>query len=113
MKVTPLIFWNFRMKAKLTFKSTALTIDEIKEQARNAFGNFPPVVEIYPDGNEPEDYLYFGIQQLITHDLLNIIFDSGPIYPQKLIELRRETLLKLETILNRVIVDTEHKVLED
>lgn len=83
-----------------------------EEIVRNAVHNFGRNVhvEIMPESGNAHDMIYFGIQQIVTHEQLSLIYDSGPTYQQDLKKLRAEALYKLTEILDTVIVDNEAKV---
>lgn len=83
-----------------------------EEVVRNAVHNFGKAVqvEILPESGNAHDMIYFGIQQIITHEQLSLLYDSGPTYQQDLKKLRAEALYKLTEILDTVIVDNESKV---
>jgi hypothetical protein len=101
------------MLVKATFKNEdAFTADEIKESFKSFFGN-PADVEVYPDSQNPKDYIYYGIQQLITPAQLDLLLDEEPhLYREKVTELKRGVLANLERIINNVIVDNEVKLYE-
>jgi hypothetical protein len=92
------------------YEESALTIEEVYARVKEGLGVTPSSIEIYPDSNDPLDYIYFGIQQLITNDQLDCLFDAGPLYPKKLSALRASATQQLENELDRVISDNESKV---
>lgn len=87
----------------------SFTKEEIVRNAQHQFGKAVQV-EIMPESGNAHDLIYFGIQQIITHEQLSLIYDSGPTYQQDLKKLRAEALYKLTEILDTVIVDNEAKV---
>ncbi len=89
--------------------SQSFTKEEIVRNAQHQFGKAVQV-EIMPESTNAHDLIYFGIQQIITHEQLSLIYDSGPTYQQDLKKLRAEALYKLTEILDTVIVDNEAKV---
>lgn len=99
------------MKVILKYNSDALNLDEVMHQVKHFTGTDFLSVQLIPDGNDPEDFIYFGIQQLITTEQLSLIYDTGPLYTSKLAALRANVLSKLENITNEVIQDNENKVL--
>ena len=99
------------MIIRLTTKDDqAFTADEIKAVTKQVYGN-PVVIEVLPDGNTPKDYIYFGVQQIITPAHLDLVFDhNDATYKEKLTELKIGVLANLEKIINQVIVDNEVKL---
>lgn len=89
--------------------SQSFTKEEIVRNAVHNFGKGVQV-EVLPESGNAHDMIYFGIQQIITHEQLSLIYDSGPSYQNDLKKLRAELLYKLEEILDTVIVDNEAKV---
>lgn len=99
------------MRADLRiFDNTSLTAEEVRARLESALGCKPISIDVYPDSNDPLDHLYFGIQGLITHQQLDLIFESGALYQDKLKTLRAEVLAQIEVELDRVIADNEQKV---
>lgn len=92
------------------YEDSALTEEEVVARASESLGVTPSSIEIYPNSNDPLDHIYFGIQQLITYQQLDNLFESGPLYPEKIKKLRAETIQVLTNELDRVIADNEHKV---
>jgi len=98
------------MKVVVKYQDTeSLTIEEIVKRNRDLFGEGIEV-KVYPQSNEPVDLIYFAISNLITNRQLELLYDCGPLYTQKLKELRFEILTHLEEELNQVIMDNETKV---
>jgi hypothetical protein len=56
------------------------------------------------------DYLYFGLQQLVTHEQLSMLFDKDSGYQQEIKKLREQILYKVTEIIDQVIIDNESKV---
>jgi len=56
------------------------------------------------------DHIYFGLQQLITHEQLSLLFDRDNTYQQEIKKLREHVLYKITEIIDQVIVDNESKV---
>ena len=56
------------------------------------------------------DHIYFGLQQLITHEQLSLLFDRDNTYQQEIKKLREHVLYKVTEIIDQVIVDNESKV---
>jgi len=63
-----------------------------------------------PESSNAHDLIYFGIQQMLTHEQLSLIYDSNGTYQKDLQKLRAEVLYKLQEIVDTVIVDNEAKV---
>jgi hypothetical protein len=88
---------------------TILTVEEAVKLAHQTYGKSAKV-QVQPDSFAPHDLIYFGIQQVITHRQLSILYDSKYSYQQDLQLLRAETLKKLEELLDAVIIDNEGRV---
>jgi hypothetical protein len=86
----------------------SFTSAEAIRRAKDVLGEFTDI-KAYPSTNDPWDGVYFSLQQIITDEQLNILFDSGALYPSKLKELRASILGRLEKELDEVIQDNEHK----
>lgn len=87
----------------------SLTVEEIVRSAQEKYGR-NVTVEILPESLQPHDLIYFGIQQIITHEQLGLLFNSGPNYQIDLKKLRAEALYKIGELLDQVIIDNEDKV---
>lgn len=98
------------MKVTISYHDLdSLTVEEIVRQAEHNYGKNISV-EVTPESWIAYDALYFGIQQLITHKQLSILFDKKVPYQHELKELREQILAKIEEILNQVIIDNESRV---
>ncbi len=98
------------MKVTITYvDNQSFTKEEVVRQAVHSYGK-GAVVEVMPESNNAHDLISFGIQQIITHQQLGLLYDSGPTYQKDLQKLRAEVLYKLEELLDSVIVENESKV---
>lgn len=98
------------MKVKITYHDLeSLTVEEIVRQAEHTYGKNVSV-EVTPESWIAYDAVYFGVQQLITHKQLSILFDKKSSYQHSLKDLREEILVKLEEIVDQVIIDNESRV---
>jgi hypothetical protein len=86
----------------------SFTATEAIRRTKDLLGDYTEV-NAYPSTKDPWDIVYFGIQQIITGEQLNMLFDDGALYPSKLKELRSVTLHRLTEELDEVIKDNEHK----
>lgn len=86
----------------------SFTSDEAIRRAKDVLGEFSEV-KAYPSTTDPLDTIYFAIQQLITEEQLNLIFDEGALYSQKIKELRSRIMGILTKELDEVIADNEYK----
>jgi len=86
----------------------SFTSAEAIRRAKDVLGEFTEV-KAYPSTNDPWDGIYFSLQQIITDEQLNFLFDSGALYPSKIKELRSQVLARLTAELDEVIQDNEHK----
>ena len=102
-----------RMRVRVEFEDdSAFTAEELKKGYEQSFGKNSKV-EVLPHNESSEAAIYFGIQNLITLDLLDIYYEFYPhLYPPKLEELKKITLIKLQKILDQVCIDIENRVKE-
>lgn len=97
---------------KVTIKyhdNEALTVEEIVRQAEHNYGKNIQV-EITPESTMAYDHIYFGVQQLITHEQLSLFYNSGDAYQHDLQKLRSDVLYKVQEIIDQVIIDNESRV---
>jgi hypothetical protein len=98
------------MKITLSYYDTeSFTVEEVVKQAVHNYGKAVKV-DITPESNKPHDLIYFGLQQIITHQQLGLLFDDKLGYQASIQKLRNETLFKIQEILDQVIIDNESKV---
>jgi hypothetical protein len=91
------------------YDADSLTQEEVVSQAHRNYGNNIKVT-VSPMGSTPHDYVYFAIQQIITHTQLSHFFSDKEQYHKKMQELRTETLVKLTELLDTVIIDNEDRI---
>lgn len=97
------------MKVTITYHDNeALTVEEVVKRATDNYGH-QAKIEVTPESTIAYDHIYFGLQQLITHEQLSILFDNTS-YQQDIAKLRSEILYKLQEIVDQVIIDNESKV---
>lgn len=98
------------MQVTITYNDdTALTVEEVVKQATHNYGN-KAVVKVLPDSYTPHDLIYFGLQCIITHQQLSLLYDDKMGYQGSIQKLRNETLYKIQEILDQVIIDNESRV---
>lgn len=98
------------MKVTITYHDNdSFTMEEVVKQAVHNYGKAAQV-EVMPESTMAYDYLYFGLQQLITHEQLSLLYDSGATYQQDIKKLRDEVMYKITEIVDQVIIDNESKV---
>ena len=98
------------MKVKITYHDNeSFTVEEVVKQAVHNYGKMAQV-EVMPESTMAYDYIYFGLQQLITHEQLSMLFDKDPTYQKDLKKLREQVLYKVTEIIDQVIIDNEAKV---
>lgn len=98
------------MKVTITYHDTqSFTMEEVVKQATDNYGKTAQV-EVMPESTMAYDHIYFGLQQLITHEQLSILFDRGSAYQQEVKKLREQVLYKITEIIDQVIIDNESKV---
>jgi len=86
----------------------SFTADEAIRRAKDVLGEFSEV-KAYPSTTEHWDTIYFALQQIITGEQLNLLFDEGALYSQKIKELRSKMIGRLTQELDEVITDNEYK----
>jgi hypothetical protein len=98
------------MKVTITYHDTeSFTVEEVVKQAVHNYGR-QAQVEIMPESTMAYDHIYFGLQQLVTHEQLSLLFDKGSSYQQDIKKLRENIVYKVTEIIDQVIVDNESKV---
>lgn len=100
------------MKVTITYHDNdAFTVEEVVKQAVHNYGKSVNV-EVMPDSTMAYDHIYFGLQQLVTHEQLSLLFDleKGNAYQAEVAKLRAKVLYKVTEILDQVIIDNESKV---
>lgn len=98
------------MKVTITYHDNeSFTVEEVVKQAVHNYGR-QVQVEVMPESTIAYDHIYFGLQQLITHQQLSMLYDRGGNYQGDLKKLRNEVLYKVTEIIDQVIVDNESKV---
>jgi len=98
------------MRVTITYHDNeSFTMEEVVKQATHNYGKAAQV-EITPESTMAYDHIYFGLQQLITHEQLSLLYDSGVTYQQDLKKLREQVMYKVTEIVDQVIIDNEAKV---
>jgi hypothetical protein len=98
------------MKVTITYHDTeSFTVEEVVKQAVHNYGK-QAHIEVMPDSTIAYDHIYFGLQQLITHEQLSLLYDKSGNYHQELEKLRAQIVFKTTEIIDQVIVDNESKV---
>jgi hypothetical protein len=98
------------MKVQITYHDNeSFTVEEVVRQATHNYGKMVRV-EVMPESTMAYDYIYFGLQQLVTHQQLSLLFDKGSNYQQEVKKLREHTLYKVTEIIDQLLVDNESKV---
>lgn len=98
------------MKITITYSDNdSFTIEEIVRNAQHNYGKAVKV-EAMPDSTKPHDLIYFGIQQIVTHQQLSMLYDDKLGYQTNIKKLRAETLYKLAELLDQCLIDNEAKV---
>jgi hypothetical protein len=97
------------LKVTITYHDNeAFTVEEVVRQATLNYGKHAQV-DIMPESTMAYDHVYFGIQQLVTHEQLSLLFDRGSNYQKEIQRLRDHVLYKVTEILDQVIIDNESK----
>ena len=98
------------MKVTITYHDNqSFTVEEVVKQAVDNYGRLAQV-EVMPESTMAYDHIYFGLQQLVTHEQLSLLFDKGGSYQQDIKKLREQVLYKVTEIIDQVIIDNESRV---
>jgi len=98
------------MKVTITYHdSESFTVEEVVKQAVHNYGRLAQV-EVMPESTMAYDHIYFGLQQLVTHEQLSLLFDRNSGYQQDIKRLRNQIIYKVTEIVDQVIIDNESKV---
>lgn len=98
------------MKVTITYHDNdSFTMEEVVKQAIHNYGKAASV-EVMPESCMAYDQIYFGLQQLITHEQLSMLYDKGSTYQHDIKKLREQVLYKVTEIIDQVIIDNESKV---
>lgn len=89
--------------------TTSICPDDIKAQARALYGDSVSV-KVSADSSDVYNLLYFAIQKHVTVRQNNSYFDDGPLYKQKVLQLREELLNLVDEAFGNVISDNEEKL---
>ena len=93
------------MKVEITYHDNeSFTVEEVVKQAVDNYGRMVQV-NIMPESTMAYDHIYFGLQQLITHEQLSILFDKGTSYQNDIRKLREQVLYKITEIIDQVIIE--------
>lgn len=98
------------MKVTITYHDNqSFTVEEVVKLATDNYGRTAQV-EVMPESTMAYDHIYFGLQQLVTHEQLSLLFERDARYQQDIKRLREEVLYKVTEIIDQVIIDNESKV---
>lgn len=98
------------MKVTITYHDTdSLTREEILNDVKSRYGSGASV-SITPPSGEPWDLIYFALQNILTYDQLTAFYDGGPLYEQKLADIKSSIISRFNDELNLVIKDNESKI---
>jgi len=98
------------MKVTITYHDNeSFTVEEVVKQAVHNYGKAVSV-EVMPESTMAYDHIYFGLQQLITHEQLSLLFEKDSSYQQDIKKLREQVLYKITEIIDQLIIDNESKV---
>jgi len=103
-------FSESTMKVNLTYHDNdSFTVEEVVKQAVHNYGKAVQI-EIMPESTMAYDHIYFGLQQLITHEQLSLLYDKDTAYQKDIKKLREQIIYKVTEIIDQVIIDNESKV---
>ena len=95
-------------KVIITYQEEHLTPEEINSQAKQFYGD-NCLVEVQPTSLEPEHLILYAIDQLITDEQVNLMFNDKILYHDKMKEFRKKWNNYLQFKLNAVIMDNEER----
>jgi hypothetical protein len=84
-------------------------MEEVVRQATENYGKGVKV-DVSPETSMAYDHIYFGLQQLLTHEQLSLLYTKGDSYQVDIQKLRGDVLFKLQEIVDQVIIDNEERV---
>jgi len=97
------------MKVRVTYEdSESYTIEEAVSKAQTVFGG-QAKVEVLPLDPSLESFLHYTVQALVTPGQLEEFFDGE----NNLTTVRQAALKKVESMINRVIIENEEKLIVD
>lgn len=91
------------------YDNNSLTVEEVVRQAEHNYGKNVSV-DIRPESGMAYDHVYFGIQQLLTHRQLSLLYERNSNYQEEVRKLRADVISNLHEIVDQVIIDNETKV---
>jgi hypothetical protein len=98
------------MKVQLTFyDNESLSVEEVVRQATTNYGKNVKV-DVGPESTMAYDHIYFGLQQLLTHEQLSAFFSKDGDYSAQVQKLRVGVQAKVQEIVDQVIIDNESRV---
>lgn len=98
------------MKVNITYHDNdSLTVEEVVRQAVHNYGK-DCKVEVMPESTIAYDLIYFGLQQLITHEQVSLLYDNSTSYQHEVKKLRGDIVYKVLEIIDQVIIDNETRV---
>jgi hypothetical protein len=98
------------LKVTITYHDNdSFTMEEVVKQAVHNYGRTAQI-EVMPESTMAYDHIYFGLQQLITHEQLSMLFERDSSYQQDIKKLRDQVLNNVTEIIDQVIIDNEAKV---
>ena len=98
------------MKVTITYHDNdSFTMEEVVKQAVKNYGRTAQI-DVMPESTMAYDHIYFGLQQLITHEQLSMLFDRDSSYQNDIKRLREQVLYNVTEIIDQVIIDNEAKV---
>ena len=103
-------FFAVKMQVTITYHDTdSLTVEEIVKNAQHSYGKYVDV-KVMPESTNPHDLIAFGLQAIITHEQISLLFDKTANYQVDIASLRASTLRKVGELLDQVIIDNESRV---
>lgn len=102
------------MRIRLTFDDNeSFTAEEAKAVNRNIHGSNSEI-EILPDSDFPEAHIRYGIQEIIIPELIDLYYaHEDAIYKEKIDKIKGNTLSLVNDIIDKIVLDTENKLLEE
>ena len=82
------------MKVTITYHDNqSFTVEEVVKLATDNYGKTAQV-EVMPESTMAYDHIYFGLQQLITHEQLSLLFERDASYQQDIKNYDKKYFIK-------------------
>ena len=99
------------MKINVTYTdNTSFTKKEIEKNLQFLLGE-NITIEVAPNGNDPKDHIYFGLEQIISEIQIVEYFDSEKrVYEEHMATMKEEILSIVANVIDDIIKRNEDKI---